>query len=241
MGRRKHLGSLKSFHSSASQLPGAGILLLDFITSLVPIGAPLVAQMVKSLPAMWETQVWSLAWEDALEKEMATHSSVLAWRILWPEEPGGLWSIGSQRVRHDWATNTLSGLRNSHLVVTKSLTAVTSLFIDMSGDILFHRTHIVQFSSIAQSCPTLCDSMDYSMPGFPIHHQLLELTQTHVHWVSDAIQPSHLLSSPSPPTFNLSWHQGLFQWVSSLHQVAKALDFQVKHQSLQWIFRTDFL
>ena len=73
----------------------------------------------------------------------------------------------------------------------------------------------VQFSSVAQSCMTLCDLMNRSMPGLPIHHQLLESTQTHVHWVSDAVQPSYPLSSPSPPAFNLSQHQGLFQWVSS--------------------------
>ena len=78
-----------------------------------------------------------------------------------------------------------------------------------------------QFNSVAQSCPTLCDPMDCSTPGLLVHHQLLEFTQTHVHWVSDAIQPSHPLSSPSPPAFDLSQHQGLFQWVSSLHQVAK--------------------
>ena len=82
--------------------------------------------------------------------------------------------------------------------------------------------------------------MDCSMPGFPVHHQLLELTQIHVHRVSDAIQPSHPLSSPSP-AFNLSQHQGLFQWVSSSHQVAKVLEFQLQHQYYQWIFRTDFL
>ena len=74
-------------------------------------------------------------------------------------------------------------------------------------------------------------------PGFSVHHRLPELTQTHVHWVSVAIQLSHPLSSPSPPAFNLSQHQGLFQWVSSLHQVAKGLEFQ--YQSFQWIFRTD--
>ena len=95
--------------------------------------------------------------------------------------------------------------------------------------------------SVTQSCPTLCDSMDCSTPGLPVHHQLPELVQTHVHWVSDAIQPSHPLSSPSPPAFNLSQHQGLFQWVSSLHEVAKVLEFQLHHQSFQWIFRTDFL
>ena len=99
----------------------------------------------------------------------------------------------------------------------------------------------IQFSSVAQSCPTLCNTMDCSMPGFPGYHQPLELTQTHVHRVSDAIQPSHPLSSPSPATFNLSQHQGLFQWVSSLHEVANVLEFQLQHQSFQWILRTDFL
>ena len=96
----------------------------------------------------------------------------------------------------------------------------------------------LQLSSVAQSCPTLCDPMDYSTPGFP--GKLLELCQTHIHWVGDAIQPSHPLLSPSPPAFNLSQHQGLFQWVSSSNQVAKVLDFQLQHQSCQWIFRTDF-
>ena len=102
--------------------------------------------------------------------------------------------------------------------------------------------HIYQeFSSVAQSCPTLCDPMDGSTPGLPVHYQILEFTQTHVHWVGDAIQPSHPLSSPSPPALNLSQHQGLFQWVSSSHQVANVLEFQLQHQSFQWIFSTDFL
>ena len=98
----------------------------------------------------------------------------------------------------------------------------------------------VQFSW-AQSCPTLCDPMDCNAPGFPVHHQLPELAQIYVHRVSDAIQPSHPLWSPSPSAFNLSQHQGLFQWVSSLKHVAKVLEFQLQHQSFQWIFRTDFL
>ena len=75
----------------------------------------------------------------------------------------------------------------------------------------------------------------------PVHHQLLEFIETHVYWVGDAIQLSHPLSSPSPPSFNLSQYQGLFQWVSSLHQVARVLEFQLQRQSFQWIFRTDFL
>ena len=99
----------------------------------------------------------------------------------------------------------------------------------------------VQFSSVAQSCLTLCDPMDCSMPGFPLHHQLTQRTQTHVHHVSDAIQPSHPLSSPSPPAFYLSQHQSLFEWVSSSHQVARVLEFQLQHQSFQRIFRTDLL
>ena len=102
-------------------------------------------------------------------------------------------------------------------------------------------TFPVHFSSATEPCPTLCGPTDCSMPGLPVHHQLPEPTQTHVHWVSDAIQPSHPLSSPSPPTFNLSQHQGLFKWVSSSHQVAKILEFQLQHQSFQWICRTDFL
>ena len=83
--------------------------------------------------------------------------------------------------------------------------------------------------------------MGCSMPGFPVHHQLPELTQTHVHPVSHAIQQSHPLWSTSPSAFNLSQHQGLFQWVNFSHQVAKVLEFQLQHQSFQWIFRTDFL
>ena len=84
-----------------------------------------------------------------------------------------------------------------------------------------------QIRSVAQSCPTLCNSMNRSMPGLPVHHQLPEFTQTHVHRVGDAIQPSHPLSSPSPPTPNPSQHQSLFQWVNSLHEVPKVLEFQL--------------
>ena len=92
----------------------------------------------------------------------------------------------------------------------------------------------VQFSLVQPlRCVRLCDPMNRSTPGCPVHHQLLESTQTHVHQVGDAIQPSHPLSSPSPPALNLSQYQGLFQCVSSLHQVAKVLEFQLQHQSFQ--------
>ena len=93
----------------------------------------------------------------------------------------------------------------------------------------------IQFSSVAQSCLTLGDPMNRSTPGLPVHHQLLEFTQTHVCWVGNVIQPSHPLLSPSPPALNLSQHQGLFKWVSSSHQVAKVLEFQLQHQFFQWI------
>ena len=104
-----------------------------------------------------------------------------------------------------------------------------------------HFSGSVQFSSVTQSCLILCDPMDCSTTALPVHHQLPDLAQTHVQHVSDAIQPSHSLLSPSPPAFNLSQHQGLFQWVSSSHQVAKVLEFQLQHQSFQWTPRTDFL
>ena len=89
----------------------------------------------------------------------------------------------------------------------------------------------IQISSVTQSCSTLCDPMDCSTPGLPVHHQLPEPTQTHVHLVCDAIQPPHPLSSPSPPAPSPSQHQRLFKWVSSSHQVAKILEFQLQHQS----------
>ena len=118
---------------------------------------------------------------------------------------------------------------------------------------------LVQFSSVAQRCPTLCDPHGLQHARLPCpspspraytnscpwsqwyHHQLPGFTQTHVHWVSDAIQPSHPLSSPSPPALNLSPNEGLFKWVNSSHQVAKVLKFQLQHQSFQWIARTDLL
>ena len=97
----------------------------------------------------------------------------------------------------------------------------------------------LQFRSLAQSCLTLCNPMNSSTPGLPVHHKLPEFTQTHVHQVGDAIQPSHPLSSPFPPAPNPSQHQGLFQWVNSSHEVAKVLEFQLQHQSFQCTPRTE--
>ena len=116
----------------------------------------------------------------------------------------------------------------------------TSVMVPSPYLTLVLRKHSVQFSSVAQSCPTLCDPMKSSTPGLPVHHQLPEI-QTHVLQVGDAIQPSHPLSSPSPPAPNPSQHQGLFQWVNSSHEVAKVLEFQLQHHSFQWTPRTDLL
>ena len=119
-----------------------------------------------------------------------------------------------------------------------------NLFVRYKSLILF--PYLVQLSSVTQSCWILCDPMNRSMPGPPVHHRLPEFTQTHAYRVGDAIQPSHPLSSPSPSAPNPSQHQGLFQWVNSSHEVAKVLEFQLQHQSFQWIpglisFRMDWL
>ena len=142
----------------------------------------------------------------------------------------------------------ISGYTNTDLLLSGELTLLSpsqsqnhGLPLPPPSAHLTQSSNDVQFSSVTQSCPTLSDPMDCSKPGLPVHHQLLELAQTRVHQVGDAIQPSHSWSSPSPPAFNLSQHQGHFQWVSSLHQVAKVLEFQLQYQSFQWIFRTDFL
>ena len=115
------------------------------------------------------------------------------------------------------------------------------LFQNFPQFVVIHTVKGFQFSSVTESCLTLCDPMICSMPGLPVHHQHPKFTQTHVHWVGDAIQPSHPLSSPSPPAPNPSQHQSFFQWVNSLHEVAKVLEFQPQHQSFQWTPRTSLL
>ena len=132
-------------------------------------------------------------------------------------------------------------IRNCHVFRNDYITVLAAWhpYQSWHGQIFILLFSSVQFSH--QSCPILCDPMDCSTPGLRVHHQLPEFTQTHVHWVDDAIQPSHPLLSPSPPTLNLSQHQGLFQWVSSSYQVAKILEFWLQHQSFQWTPRTDLL
>ena len=107
--------------------------------------------------------------------------------------------------------------------------AAGGFFTAESRGKLIFVNQLVQFSSVTQSCLTLCEPMYCSPQSLPVHHQLLEFTETHVHWVGDNIQPSCPLLSPSSPIFNLSQHQGLFKWLSSLHQVAKVLEFQLQH------------
>ena len=116
-----------------------------------------------------------------------------------------------------------------------------SNFILLHETVQFSKDQLLKFSSVTQSCPTLCDCMNCSMPSLPVHHQLPEFTQTHVDRVSDAVQPSHPLSSRLPPASSPSQHQSLFQWVNSSHEVAKVLEFQLQHQSFQWTPRTDLL
>ena len=131
----------------------------------------------------------------------------------------------------------------SRLILSLSILEINQYWIFQCVNMIYLSIYFssVQFSSVTQSCPTLCNPMNHSMPRLPVHHQLLEFTQTHIHWVGDAIQPSYPLSSPSPPAPNPSQHQGLFQWVNSSHEVAKVLDFQLQVQSFQWTLRTDLL
>ena len=138
-----------------------------------------------------------------------------------------------------YANNKVKFLTTFYTLKTKSLIILYKYFcliifhddksLKTSYKHLFYQEHYgsVQFSSVAQSCPTPCDPMNRSTPGLPVHHQLPEFIQTHVHGVRDAIQPSHPLSSPSPPAPNASQHQSLFQWVNSSHEVAKVLEFQL--------------
>ena len=127
-----------------------------------------------------------------------------------------------------WTYNCMI-LRVKRLVVEVNYNCSNNIWLgpNITTNVILYIFSSFQFSSVAQSCPTLCDPMNRSTPGLPVHHQLPEFTQTHVHRVGDAIQPSHPLSSPSPPAPNPSQHQSLFQGVSSLHEVAKVLKFQL--------------
>ena len=168
--------------------------------------------------------------------------------VVWPGIKPGPPTLGAQSL-YQWTTKEAlhclyliylfkfsipSQVGFVHLCLSRNLFTLSKL-----SKWLSYVIH--QIRSVAQSCPTLCDPMNRNTPGLPVHHQLPEFTETHVHRVSDAIQSSHPLSSPSPPATNLSQHQDLFQWVNSSHEVAKVLEFQLQHQSFQWTPRTDLL
>ena len=188
---------------------------------------------------------------------MATHSSILAWRIPWTEESGGLQSIGSQRVEHHWSNlaciNIQTGARgkcisflNSNkdpLLATRNCTGNNIIEIYILRRIIFELNWVdasVQFSSVAQSCLTLCDPMNRSTPSLPVYHQLPEFTQTRFHRVSDAIQPSHPPSSPSPPAPNPSQHQSLFQWMhSSVEKIRIQGYWQITNLTRYWCVHQD--
>ena len=177
---------------------------------------------------MW---AWALGREDPLPRIYSTpcpgvHSNPLQFSSLEnPMDGGACWA-------------TIHGVTNSRTGDVEEGWVPETLRSGWHPRVV---TGLHQFSWVTHSCLTLCNPMDYSTPGFPVHHQLPELAQTHVHRGGDAIQPSHPLSSPPPPAFNLSQHQGLFKWVSSSHQVANVLELQLQHHSFQWIFRTDLL
>ena len=169
---------------------------------------------------MWETWVRSLGWEDTLEKR----------KVFWLGECHGLYS--------PWGRKELDTTEwlSLHKINWHGL-----YFPQVPYICLDFKVFELTCCSVAHLCSTLCDPMACSMLGFPVLHHLLDLAQIHVHWVSDVIQPSLPLSSPSPPAPNPSQHQSLFQWVNSSHEVAKGLEFQLQHQSFQWTPRTDLL
>ena len=168
--------------------------------------------------------------------------------LHWPDKiftTSTNWERGKTRSLNLFTHNTIYkiGKQQERTVQHMELSSVSCnnlIIMETNLKSIYIHTYIYyQYSSVAQSCLTLCNPVDCSTRGLPVHHHLPVFTQTHVHWVHDAIQPSHPLPSPSP-AFNLSQLQDLFKWLSSLHPVAKALEFQLQHQFFQWIFRTDF-
>ena len=162
-------------------------------------------------------------------------------RILWysclgnPMNRGASWAIvhGVAGVRHNLATKPPPTLYwDEQVIALFSWYRVNKHFLGSWRKLC---------CSVSKSCLTLCDPLDYSTSRFPVHHHLLEFAQTHVCWVSDTILTISSLLPPSPFAFSLSHHQGLFQWVSSSHHMAKVLKFQLQHQSFHWVFRVDFL
>ena len=213
-----------------------------------------------SMSANLETQQWTQDWKRSVftpipkkgnDKEcsnhctvaLISHTSKIMLKILQArlqqylnhELPDVQAGFGKGR-------GTWDKIANIHWIIEKARELQKNIylcFLDYAK--VFDCVSSIQFSSVTQSCPTLCDPMNRNTSGLPVHHQLLEFIQTLVHGVSDAIQPSHPLSSPSPPAPNLSQNHGLFQWVYSSHEVAKVLELQFQHKSFKWTPRTDLL
>ena len=204
--------------------------------------------MVKNLPSMQEMKLWSLGQEDPLEKGMAIHSSILAWRIIMVK--GVWWATvhGFTKSRTRLSFYYIRVYLDSFLKKWDNCNPLQEDFFQFTfwfrspSPMLIFILALCTFSSVQLlSCMQLCNPMNHSTSGLHVHHQLPEFTQTHVHQVGDAIQPSHPLPSTSPPAPNPSQHQGLFKWVNSSHEVAKVLEFQLQRQSFQWTPRTDLL
>ena len=157
---------------------------------------------------------------------MEIQSSILTWKIPWAEDPGGLHPMGSQRAGHNWGTNT-------HIVDLQCCVSFvrTAKWFSYTYQLLFSHSVVSNSSRPHRLQPA---RLPCPSPSPRVCSNSCPLSQ-------DAIQPSHPLSSPSPPVFHLSQHQGVFQWVSSAYQMAKVLELQLQHQSFQWIFRVDFL
>ena len=192
----------------------------SFLTRTKPLGL-LVLELANSLCKSWDTPVSIIVW---------INSWMLGAGAL--GRPRGMVRVGRREEGSEWGTRAY--LWQIHVDIWQNQYNIVKL----KNEIKIFLS--VQFSSVTQSCPTLCNPMNCGTPGLPVHY-LPEFTHTHIHQVGDAIQSSHPLSTPSPPALNLSQHQGLFQWVNSLHQVAKVLEFQLQHQSFQWTHRTDLL
>ena len=181
-------------------------------------------------------QDWSFSFGISLSDE---YSELVSFRIYWVDFLT-VWGTLKRLLQH--YSLKASGLWGSvffmvqlsdlYMTTGKTITLTRWTFVSKVTSLLLNT--LSQFSSVFQP-------INRSTPGLPVHHQLPESTQIHVHWVRDALQPSHPLLSPSPPALNLSQDQGLFKWVSSLHQVAKVLEFQLQHKSFQWTPRTDLL
>ena len=195
--------SLPKLKSIELVMPSSCLILCRPLLLLPPIPPSIRVFSNESTLCIWWPKYWSFSFSICPSNE---HPGLIYFRIA-----GWI----------SWQSKGLSRVFSSTKIWKHQFFSTQLFMVQLS----------VQFSSVTQSCLTLCDSMNLSMPGTPVHHQLPEFTQTHVHQVGDAIQQSHPLSSPSP-ALNLSQHQGLFQWVSSSHQVATVLEFQLQHSVL---------